>query len=390
MNFQGLIFGIPKEILAGEKRVAATPETVKKLVNENAGVLIEKSAGDGSHYTDEAYRSAGAEIIENIEELFQQSDIILKVKEPRYDETVGKHEVDMMKKDQYLICFMHPANPHNHDMIKSLAAKGVTALTLDSIPRISRAQSMDALTSMSIIAGYKGVLMAANELPRFIPVMATASGVLPPANVLVIGAGVAGLQALTTAKSLGAVVYGFDIREEACQQVKSVGAKLIDFDVPQNLAVGEGGYAKKLPDKWLKKEHEALQEHVQKADILILSALIPGKLAPLLVTEDMVKTMKSGSVIVDIAVDQGGNCEITQAGKVHKQHDVSIMGIQNIPGTVPNSSTWMFANNIYNFIDNLVQKGTVLFDMNDEIIANCLVTRDGEIVHAGAREAMGI
>jgi len=390
VNFQGLIFGIPKEILADEKRVAAIPDTVRKLTNENATVLIEKNAGEGSYYSDDEYRSAGGEIVENAEDIFKRSDILLKVKEPHFNEKIGKHEVDMMKEGQHLISFIHPANPSNHNMVKALAAKGVISLTLDSIPRISRAQSMDALTSMSIVAGYKGVLMAAHKLPRFMPIMGTASGVLQPANVLVIGAGVAGLQAMATAKSLGAVVYGADIRADACQQVKSVGAKLIDFDVPQELAVGEGGYAKKLPDEWLKKERDIIREHTQKADILILSALIPGKLAPILLTEDMVKSMKSGTVIVDIAVDQGGNCEITEAGKIKEKYNVSIMGIQNIPGTVAQSSTWMFANNIYNFVENLIQEGTVSFDMNDEIIANCLVTRKGEIVHAGAREAMGL
>ena len=390
MNFKGLIFGIPNEILADEKRVAAIPDTVRKLTNENATVLIEKSAGEGSYYSDDEYRSAGGEIVENAEDIFKRSDILLKVKEPHFNEKIGKHEVDMMKEGQHLISFIHPANPSNHGMVKALAAKGVISLTLDSIPRISRAQSMDALTSMSIVAGYKGVLMAAHKLPRFIPIMGTASGVLHPANVVVIGAGVAGLQAMATAKSLGAVVYGADIRADACQQIKSVGARLIDFDVPQELAVGEGGYAKKLPDEWLKKERDIVREHAQKADILILSALIPGKLAPVLVTEDMVKSMKSGSVIVDIAVDQGGNCEITEAGKIKEKHNVSIMGIQNIPGTVAQSSTWMFAHNIYNFVENLIQEGTVSFDLNDEIIAHCLVTRNGEIVHAGAREAMGL
>ena len=321
---------------------------------------------------------------------FKRADILLKVKEPHFNEKIGKHEVDMMKGGQYLISFIHPANPGNHSMVKALADKGVNTLTLDSIPRISRAQSMDALTSMSIVAGYKGVLMAAHKLPRFMPIMGTASGVLQPSNVLVIGAGVAGLQAIATAKSLGAVVYGFDIRHDACQQIKSLGARLIEFNVPQELAVGEGGYAKKLPDEWLNKEREILHDHVKKADIIILSALIPGKLAPILVTDEMVQSMKSGSVIVDIAVDQGGNCAVTEAGKIKEKYNVNIMGIQNIPGTVPMSSTWMFANNIYNFIKNLIQEGTLSFDMEDEIITHCLVTRGGKIVHVGAREAMGI
>ena len=279
MNFNGLIFGIPREILSGERRVAAIPETVSKLTEENAQVLVEKGAGEGSYFYDEQYSNAGAELIDDVEEIYAGSDIILKVKEPTFNERNGKHEVEMMHEGQYIVSFIHPAFPGNHDMIKALAAKGVISLTLDSIPRISRAQTMDALTSMSMVAGYKGVLMAANILPKFMPIIGTASGVIQPAQVLVAGTGVAGLQAIATAKNLGAIVYGVDIRKEACEQAQSIGAQIIDLHIPQDLAVGKGGYAEKLPEEWLIKERTILKEHIDRMDIIILSALIPGKRA---------------------------------------------------------------------------------------------------------------
>ena len=390
MDFQGLIIGIPKEIMPDERRVAAIPETVRKMTDKGAEVLFEKNAGEGSNIPDEQYRDAGAKIIEDAEHIFEMSDIIIKVKEPQFNTAKSKHEVDMMKSGQYLVAFLHPAFPGNHDMVQAIAAKGVISLTLDSIPRITRSQHMDALTSMSTVAGYKGVLLAANRLPKFLPMLGTASGMIQPAQILVIGTGVAGLQAIATAKRLGAVVYASDIRNEACEQAKSVGAKIIEVNIPQEFAINDGGYAKKLPNEWLIEERKALMESVAQSDVVVLSALIPGKLAPVLITEEMVKSMKPGSVIVDIAIDQGGNCEITEAGKIIEKHEVCVMGIQNIPGTMPQSSTWMFANNIYNFVENLVQDGAVRLNMDDEIIATCLVTKNGEIIHTGARESMNL
>lgn len=388
MKFQNLRFGIPREIMPGEKRVSAIPDTVKKMVANGATVLVEKGAGEGSHYTDELYRQAGAEIVEDPEKLYGNSDVVIKVKEPKFNSAKGKHEVEMMKSGQYLVAFLHPAFPGNHEMVRMIAAKGITSFTLDFIPRISRAQSMDALTSMSTVAGYKGVLIAANHLPKFLPMVGTAAGMIQPSRVLVIGAGVAGLQAVATAKRLGAVVYAADVRQEANEQAGSVGAKAIDLGIPRDLAVGAGGYAKNLPDEWLRREREVLAEHVAQSDIIILSALIPGKLAPVVVTADMVKSMKTGSVIVDIAIDQGGNCELTEAGSTVERHGVTIVGMQNIPGTVAGSSTWMFANNVYNFMENLVSEGRVAANESDEIVSTCLLTRGGEIVHSGAREAM--
>lgn len=385
-----MIVGIPKEIMPGEARVAATPETVKKFIADGATVIIETGAGEKCHYHDAHYVEAGAQMVSGPKEIFERADLILKVKEPLFNNDLGVHEVDMMHAGQYLITFIHPASPVNHDMVRKLAEKGVIGLTLDGIPRISRAQNMDALTSMSTCAGYKGIIMAADDLSFFMPQMFTAVGMLKPAQVLVIGVGVAGLQALATAKRLGAVTHAIDIRPAACEQSKSLGAKVIETGVPAEAAVAEGGYALKLSDEWLKKEREIVANAVKDMDVVFCSALIPGKVAPILITEEMVKSMKPGSVIVDISIDQGGNCAITPAGKKEVKHNVTLNGIKNIPGLIPTSSTWMFANNVYNLVKFLVKDGKVSMDMDDQIVRSILVTYDGKIVHEGTKEAMGI
>lgn len=390
MKFQGMTIGVPKEIMHGEDRVAATPETVGKMVAEGATVLVEEGAGKGAFFEDAAYREAGAQLVADVQDIFARADVILKVKEPLFNEKAGKHEAEMVRDGQYLITFLHPAAPVNHEMMKKLAATGVISITLDGIPRISRAQGMDALTSMSTVAGYKAVLMAANRLPKFMPMVGTAVGVIKPSNVLVIGTGVAGLQAVATAKRLGAVVTAVDIRPDAREQSTSLGAKAFDVGVPAEVAIGEGGYAQRLSDEWLAREREALKPLVAGSDIIILSALIPSKLAPILVTEEMVKSMAPGSSIVDISIDQGGNCELSEAGKVVVKHGVTIDGTKNIPGMMPTSSTWMFANNIYQLLAFLAQDGRIVLDRNDPIVSSTLTTIGGEIVHRGAREAMGL
>ena len=385
-----MVIGIPKEIMHDEGRVSAIPETVKKLVADGNKVLVEKGAGVGSFFPDADYAAAGAELVDDVADLYKRSDLILKVKEPLYNEAKKCHEIDMMHKGQYLITFIHPASPVNHEMVKKMAKQGVIGLTLDGVPRISRAQNMDALTSMSTCAGYKGILMAASDLPKFMPQIFCAVGMIKPVNALIIGVGVAGLQALATAKRLGAVTYAMDIRPAALEQATSLGAKPIDPGVPAELAMAPGGYAQRLPDEWLEKERQLLAEKIKDMDVVFCSALIPGKLAPVIVTEEMVKSMKPGSVIVDIAIDQGGNCEIPPAGSREVKHGVVLEGIKNIPGMLPTSSTWMFAHNIYNLTKFLTKNGKIELDFNDEIVKSILVTWDGEIVHAGAREAMGL
>ncbi len=383
-----MVIGIPKEIMPGEARVSATPETVKKFVADGSVVLVEQNAGVGSFYPDAEYIAAGGQMIQSAEELFQKADLILKVKEPLFNAEFGKHEVEMMHQGQYLITFIHPASPINHDMVKLLAEKGVISMTLDSVPRISRAQSMDALTSMSTCAGYKGILLAANAMPKFIPPMFTAVGSIKPAKALVIGVGVGGLQALATAKRLGAITYAVDIRPAAMEHAMSLGAKVIDMEIPAELAIAAGGYAKDLPEEWLKKEREKLREAIKEMDIVFLSALVPGKIAPILITEEMVKEMKEGSVIVDISIDQGGNCEVTPPGTTAVKHGVTVIGIKNIPGMLPTSSTWMFANNVCNLVQYLMKDGNIDLDMNDEITKSIVVTIDHQIIHEGTLEAM--
>jgi len=390
MRFRTLKIGIPKEIMEGERRVAATPETVAKMIGEGAEVLVERGAGKGSSYSDQDYQKAGATILDKASVLYEQSDIILKVKEPLFSAVAGMHEVDMLKQGQFLITFIHPASPCNHETVRKLAARGVISLSLDSVPRITRAQAMDALTSMSTVAGYKAVLMAADTEPKFMPMMGTAVGMIAPSKVLVVGVGVAGLQALATAKRLGAEVLAADIRPDAREQARSLGAKVVELGIPADIAVGEGGYARSLPDSWLSQERDRLREAVAQTDILILSALIPGKIAPVLIDSQMVRSMKAGAIIVDIAIDQGGNCELTEGGKIIDIEGIHIIGTKNIPGMVPVSSTWMFARNIYNFLAHLVKDSSLALDTTDEIISSALVTRDGKIVHKGALEAMNL
>lgn len=385
-----MILGVPKEIMEGENRVAATPDTVKKFIADGFTVLIERGAGKGAYFLDNLYEEAGATMVEDAAELFKKADVILKVKEPLFNKEKNLHEVEMMHPGQYLITFIHPAAPVNHKMVQDLAAKGVISLTLDGIPRISKAQKMDALSSMSTCAGYRSVIMAAESLSTFIPEIFTAVGRIKPAKVLVVGTGVAGLQAVATAKRLGAIVHACDIRPDANEQAKSVGAKVVEAGVPSDIAIGKGGYANKLPDKWLVVERDNLRETIIDMDIVILCALVPGKLAPIIVTEDMVKVMRPGSVIVDISIDQGGNCELTVPGEVVQKHSVTISGIKNIPGHIPTSSTWMFANNVYHLVNHLVKDGKMVIDSQDEITASILVTDGKQIVHEGAKEAMGL
>ena len=391
-----MIIGIPKEIMHGEDRVAAIPSTVEKMVKDGHKVLFEKGAGVGAFFSDEDYAKAGAEILEDVEELFAKSDVILKVKEPLFNEKLGKHEVDLMHKGQYLITFIHPANPVNHQMVKDMTAKGVIALTLDGVPRISRAQNMDALSSMSTCAGYKGIILAADVLPKFIPMIVNAAaGMIKPCNALVIGTGVAGLRAVATAKGLGAKVFSADLRPDANEQAMSLGAKIVDTTVPVEIGCDydpetKKYKAKKLPDEWLEKERRALASAVADADIVFCSALLQGKLAPVIVTEEMVKSMRPGSTIVDISIDQGGNCAITPFGSVETKHGVVLQGIKNIPGMLPTSSTLMFANNIYNLLAYLVKDNKIVLDESDEIVKGVLVCKDGKLIHAGAREAMGL
>ncbi len=390
-----MLIGIPKEIMHKENRVAALPETIEKFKNLGFDVIVETKAGLGAFTDDDAYKQAGAEIAADAAEVFDKSDVILKVKEPLFNEQFNKHEIDMLKENQTLITFIHPAAPSNHEDVKKMQARNITAFTMDGIPRISRAQRMDPLTSMSAITGYKAIIIAAANFPKFIPMVGTSIGMIKPANILVIGTGVVGLQAIATGKRLGGVVKAVDIRPDAKKEAESLGVKVVGFDAPPEMAIGEGGYAKALTDEWLEKEREALKPLVAESDIIVLSALVPGEVAQHLITKKMVETMKPGSVIIDVSIDQGGNCEMTDPGKELIHQGVYICGIKNIPGSLPVHSSWLYANNLYYFVENLFKDGADgnkadEFDMNDEIIKDALVTHKGKLYHQGTLKAMGI
>ena len=383
-----MIIAVPKEILPEENRVAVTPDVVGKYISLGFEVHIESSAGQGIGVKDADYEKAGATIVSDPQKLYAQADIVLKVKQPIVNEQVNKHEVDMLSTGSTLITFLHPATPSNHEMVNKLKEQNITALTMDGIPRISRAQRMDALSSMSTVTGYKSVLVAANAMPKFIPMTGTAIGTVKPAQFLVIGTGVVGLQAIATAKRLGGVVKALDIRKEACTQAASLGAKIIDFDIPQELALGEGGYAQALDKKWLLKEQEAIGPQLEQIDVVILSALVPGEVAPILITEEMIKTMGYGSVIMDISIDQGGNCAITEPGQMIKKNGITMCGIQNIPGRMAVHASWLYAHNLYYYVQNLYKDGPGKINFEDEIVANSLVTYQGSIKHKGTLKAM--
>ena len=380
---------IPKEILPEEKRVAATPETVKKYATLGFKVFVESSAGEGIGRSDVEYEKAGARMVGDVESLYSQADLVLKVKQPIFNETCGRHEVEMLRQGALLITFLHPAAPDSHDMVRMLRDRHITSFTMDGIPRITRAQRMDALTSMSTVTGYKAVLIAANQMPRFVPMMGTAIGTVPPAHFLVVGAGVVGLQAVATAKRLGGLVKAVDIREEARTEAASLGAKVAGFEVPRDLAAGEGGYARALPEEWLQKEREALAQLIPEADVLILSALVPGELAPVLITEAMASRMKRGAVIIDVSIDQGGNCAITERGGMVYKNGLHICGIQNIPGRLAEHASWLYAMNMYYFVENLFKKGLETPDLDDDIVRHTLVTHEGKILYQGALKARG-
>ncbi len=379
--------GIPKEILSDEKRVAAVPDTVGKMVKGGMEVLVEAGAGAGSFISDEEYVKAGARIVPATEALFAQSDLILKVQKPIINDKTKKHEIDMMKEGAYLITFLQPHA--NLDIVLKLVVRKISAFSMDAVPRISRAQMMDALSSMSTVAGYKAVLLAANSLKKFIPMLSTAAGTVYPAKAVIIGAGVAGLQAIATAKRLGAVVTAFDTRPAVGEQIRSLGAEFAPLEVDHSQAEDAGGYAKEMSAEFYKQEQEIIRKHSKDADIIITTALVPGKPAPTLITEEMVKEMKPGSVIVDLVVEQGGNCAISEAGKEVVKHNVTIIGMVNLPSTIPVHASQLYSRNVLNFLNLLApDKKDIKLDLNDEIVKGSLITHNGEVPHNGVKEAL--
>ena len=370
---------IPKEIEKEEHRVAATPETVKKMIAARFTVAVETGAGKGSSVADREYEEAGATLVSSVQSLLQEAEIVLKVQKPTLNETLNRHEIDLLKEGAVLIALLQART--SPDLLSKLASRRVSTFSLDFLPRIARTQNMDALTSQSNIAGYKAILLAAERLRKMMPLMMTAAGTVAPAKVLVLGAGVAGLQAIATAKRLGAVVEAFDTRPVAKEQVESLGGKFLSIEVGGRHEVEDaGGYAKALPEEIQRKEQELIQEHVEKADIVITTALIPGKPAPILINEKAVRGMKEGSVIVDLAAEAGGNCALTKPGQEIVHNGVTIVGLRNLPSLVAYHASQLYARNVLNFLLELCPKATLPFNLEDEIFKSTLVTHEGKIL----------
>jgi NAD(P) transhydrogenase subunit alpha len=368
--------GVPKETVEGERRVALVPEVIRKLTAKGFDVLVEAGAGDGAMLTDAAYEEAGATISDAV----WDADLVAKVAPP------SAEEISRLGGDTVLVGFLGPlSNPRT---TSALAEAGTTSFAMESIPRISRAQAMDALSSQSNVAGYKSVLLATDHLGRFLPMMMTAAGTVPPAKVLVLGAGVAGLQAIATARRLGAQVTGYDVRAAVAEQVRSLGATFLELEAGKG-AEGEGGYARELTDEEKQAQQQELADKIATFDLVITTALVPGRRAPILVTAESVEKMKPGSVIVDLAGETGGNCELTEPGQVVVKHHVTIVSPLNLPATMAEHASALYARNVQALLELLVDdEGALNLDFDDEIISGACVTRDGEIVHAGAKKAV--
>ena len=370
--------GVISETLQGERRVALVPDAAARLATSGFEVVVEAGAGEQAGFIDDAYREAGVAIEADRWTLLGTADVVLSVQPPRLE------DVARLRVGAATISFLQPAT--QGAIIEALAARGVTAFSLELLPRISRAQSMDALSSQASLAGYKAVLMAANRLGKFFPMLMTAAGTIPPARVLVLGAGVAGLQAIATARRLGAVVEAYDVRPAVKEEVKSLGASFLEFELEAQ--VGEGGYAREQSDEFLTKQRELLTERVAAADVVITTAAIPGRRAPLLVTAPMVKGMRRGSVIVDLAAETGGNCEVTQPGQVVQVDGAWVDGTTNVPSTMALHASQLYARNLTNLLRHLARDGELKLDFEDEITRSCCVTHAGQVVNERARQLM--
>jgi NAD(P) transhydrogenase subunit alpha len=373
-----LKIGIPKETVSGETRIAVIPSMISTLTKMEHEVLVEKDAGAGASFSDQQYTDAGAKIAGSAKDLYQSSDIILKVQPP------DEKEAGLFKEGSTLVSFLAPLD--NLLLVKKLAERKITSFSMEFVPRITRAQSMDALSSMATIGGYKAVLIAANHLGKIFPLLMTAAGSIPPATVFVLGAGVAGLQAIATAKRLGAKVEAFDPRPAVKEQVKSLGAQFVEMELPEEDVETKGGYAKEQSDAFLVKEQEAIAARLPKVDVVITTAQIFGKKAPILITEEMVKMMRPGSVIVDMAAEQGGNCELTKANETIEKHNVTIQGAVNLPALVPVHASQMYSKNITNLLKHLLQ--ATPYDFEDEITKGACITHDGKIVNEMVADAV--
>lgn len=365
---------IPRETRNGETRVAASPETVKKFTGMGLSVTVETGAGAPSSFSDADYTAAGAAIAKTAQELYADADLVLKVRKP------AEQEIKMMKKGAVLVSTMDART--DKETLKACAAQGINVFAMELMPRISRAQSMDVLSSQSNLAGYRAVIDACYEFGRAFPLMMTAAGTIAPAKVCVMGAGVAGLQAIATAKRLGAVVSAFDVRPAVKEQVESLGAKFIEVDPEATKnAETKGGYAKEMSEDYKRKQAEVIAEAMKKQDIVICTALIPGRKAPILVTEEMVKNMKAGAVIIDLASEMGGNCELAQHGKIVEKYGVKIVGHENVPGRLAHDASQLYAKNILTFFGEIFDKkeNHLVFNMENEVVKGTMAVKDGAI-----------
>ena len=383
-----MIIGITRELVAGEKRVSMCPENVQSLKKAGVDIWVEENAGQSAGFMDSDYIAAGAEIKSHRAALFASADIILQVQSFGSNTENSQQDLQMLRPQQLVIGMMDPlASPQ---AAQQVASTGATAMALELVPRISRAQSMDVLSSMATLAGYRAVLLAAEAAPRIFPMLMTAAGTLQPARVLVMGAGVAGLQACATAKRLGAVVEAYDVRPAAREQIISVGAKPVELDLQTESSEGAGGYAKQQSEEFLRRQRELMTEVVARQDMVITTAAVPGAKSPILVTEDMVKAMKLGSIIVDLAAERGGNCELTQSGQTEIAYGVSILGPENLASDLAYHASQMYGKNMQTLLELILEEGRVNLDFNDEIVAGTVVAHNGEVPHPHMRKLLDL
>ncbi len=383
-----MLAGVVKETLPGERRVALTPANLPPLIKDGWEVMIEPGAGAEAGFCDAAYQEKGAKIGADRAAVFAAADVVLQVRALGANLEFGATDLALIRPGQVLIGFCDPLT--SSAAAQQIAARGAILFAMELIPRITRAQSMDALSSMASIAGYKAVLLAASTLPKIFPMMMTAAGTISPSKVFVVGAGVAGLQAIATARRMGAVVEAYDVRPVVKEQVESLGARFLDLPLETSAAQDQGGYAKQLDESVYQRQRELMLKAMAANDVVITTAAIPGKKAPILVTAEMVRAMAPGSVIVDLAAERGGNCELTKPGETIVENGVTILGPLNLPATVPLHASQMYARNITTFLAHLAKGGKFEFDTTDEITRDTLVTRDGEVVHPRVREALGV
>jgi len=383
-----MIAGIVKETFPEERRVALTPHVLPQLAKAGVEVVLESGAGNSAGFPDAAFTEKGAKIVGSRAEVFQTADVILQVRGFGANPERGGDDVPLMRQGQALIAAFEPLTAA--DEVKAVADKGVTLFALELVPRITRAQSMDILSSMATIAGYKAVLLGAQYLPKMFPMMMTAAGTVKPAKVFIIGAGVAGLQAIASAKRMGAQVEAYDLRPAVKEQVESLGGKFVEMELDTGASEDKGGYAKEMGEEFYRKQREMMARVVAESDVVISTAAVPGKKAPILITEEMVKGMMPGSVIVDLAAERGGNCELTKAGEVIEVHGVTIVGPINIPATVPYHASQMYGKNVTTFLLNMVKEGKLELDTGDEVVEESMVARNGEITNPRVREAFGM